>query len=268
MNLNTYKNMCRDKDAAVFHLKRVNATELADILVRHAEALKQAGPHHTPEGVADFSGCLLENLDFSGRDLSLACFDDAVLAGCHLQGVRAKNASFKRARLTGNDTQGMELEHCDFENAGVKGEINNAKITRCSFEGAAFRDAFFCNTEVDSCGFHFCPMEFCSVEGGSFNKCSFSDVRMRSSTACGTAFRDCYMPWLVANGCIFERCGLTACNLLDATFNECDMPGTLLKGCGTRGVVLRHKTGWTGRPQIEATESCPDLVTFVERDFV
>lgn len=268
MDSNTYKNGCHDKDAVVFNLKRINATELADILVRHAEALKQAGPHHTPEGVADFSGCLLENLDLSGRDLSLACFDDSVLAGCHLQGVRAKNASFKRARLMGNDTQGMELEHCAFDDAWMKGEINDAKITRCSFEDAVFRDAFFCNTEVDSCGFHFCPMEFCSVEGGSFVKCSFSDARMRSFSAFGTAFRDCHMQWLVANGCVFEGCSLSDCNLLDATFNECDMSGTLLKGCDTRGVVFRHKAGWAGMPQIEPSESCPDLVTFVERDFV
>lgn len=63
---------------------------------------------------AVFSGAKLNNCTFNDSDISYSVFDGAVLNDCDIENVTANNTSFRNAEILYCDLTGSEFEDCNF----------------------------------------------------------------------------------------------------------------------------------------------------------
>lgn len=98
---------------------------------------------------ADFSDCLLENVDLSNCNLCGADFSGAVFINCKLDDASMcdadfKNAKFKQCSLRHFTAEGADFTESDFYNCDLRGayftasNFTNGKMADCNFSEASF----------------------------------------------------------------------------------------------------------------------------------
>ncbi len=110
---------------------------------------------------ADFTGCLLEDIDMSNKDLTGAIFDNAKLVNvnlknsahcfstfnntrfynCDLERVVAEEAEFNGVRMYNCDLKNTLFGHCNFKDARLIGcKASDTDMSCCCIQGANFDD--------------------------------------------------------------------------------------------------------------------------------
>lgn len=108
---------------------------------------------------ADFSGCIVEDCDFIGVDLSGAKFDNA----------RFYNCNFECACLMGAKMNNALFSNCSFRlSTSEEVEAKNAVFNNCDFTEADFGESDFKDARFEGCDFACITLERSCIEGTQF----------------------------------------------------------------------------------------------------
>lgn len=108
---------------------------------------------------ADFSGCIVENCDFIGVDLSGAKFENA----------RFYNCNFECACLMGAKMNNALFSNCSFRlSTSEEVEAKNAVFKNCDFTEADFGESDFKDARLEGCDFACITLERSCIEGTQF----------------------------------------------------------------------------------------------------
>ena len=118
---------------------------------------------------ADFSGCVIRGMDLSQKNLNSAVFDGAKIVNTNLYRSELCFASFVGAKIYNCYAPNVIAEEASFKDA----EIICTKMMRGIFTHSNFTEARILNTDLYSSS-----MNYCCLEGVSFDESNTSDVRM------------------------------------------------------------------------------------------
>lgn len=136
-----------------------NLTEIEIICAKHALWLyDESGGER-----ADFSNCLLENVDLSNRNLCGAVFNDAAFINCNLDDVSMCGASFENTKFTRCNMKHLTAEEADFK---------DSDFYNCDLKGAYFTHSNFTKAKMADCNFHDTNFTKCCIESWIFNNCN------------------------------------------------------------------------------------------------
>lgn len=111
---------------------------------------------------ADFSNCLLENVDLSNCNLCAADFSGATLINCNLDDASMCDADFKNAKISN-----CSFKHHTAENADFKCAV----FENCNCNGAYFGASNFTNAQLNSV----------SVMNADFGHCCMQAIQTKST---------------------------------------------------------------------------------------
>jgi len=103
---------------------------------------------------ADFSGCLLKNMDLSHRALNSAILNGAKFVNCRMSGIELCFASCENVKFVGCDMRGITAEEASFRDA----EFNNCDLTGGFFTHSDLTQAQFPGSEMHRGSFQSCCM--------------------------------------------------------------------------------------------------------------
>ena len=86
---------------------------------------------------SDWSGSRVEDVDFTGADLSNSMLIDAIMDGCTFEGASLQHADFSGTSLRDTSFKGADLTGADFEATDLTGaDFTGAKLDDSKFPGA------------------------------------------------------------------------------------------------------------------------------------
>ena len=146
------------------HLKVITQKEFELIYAKHLLWLDNGSGEQ-----ADFSNCLLRNLEMSDRWLENMIFDNAKIIDSRMNGANVNASSFKGTRII--KTECMEMTAIDSDFTGAKFsncDLSRADMTSSNLTKTAFWDCHFYNSVLrESClektKFHRSDMEDCDT---------------------------------------------------------------------------------------------------------
>lgn len=139
---------------------RVLSQEEVDIMcAKHVLYLHDSGGEQ-----ANFSGCLLKNIDLHDRQLNGANFDGAELVGCNMQGMELCFGTLNGAAINNCNCSFMTAEEA---------QLCGCKVRNCSLFGSVFTHSDFSNAVFRDCNFCDASIRFSCLEGTDFgNVCT------------------------------------------------------------------------------------------------
>ena len=146
-------------------LRSLNSEEVEIMCAKHILWLHDAGGEQ-----ADFSNCLIEDLNLSGKNLINAVFDGAKLVNTDL-----RRASFCFALFNGTRFQNCNLSNVFAEES----EFKNAECVACDFDRAIFTHSDFTGAK-----FYDCTMKNGSLQNCCIDKTEFGDMNLDSVDTC------------------------------------------------------------------------------------
>ena len=149
------------------HLKVITQKEFDLISAKHLLWLE--------EGVgqqADFSNCLLRNLEMSDRNLVNMIFDGAKIVDSRMNGADMSYSSFKATKIFSSECMELVAKECDFTGA----KISNCDLTRADMSSNNFTKTAF--WDCDCAGMVLC--ESC-LEKTKFHR---TDIVDSNTTDC------------------------------------------------------------------------------------
>ncbi len=140
-------------------------SELDIICAKHILWLNDAGGEQ-----ADFSGCLLDGLNLSGKNLLSAKFDNAMLI----------NVKMKDASLCGATFNGTKFYYCDLELAvAEESEFKNARFYGCNLDKAVLTHSDMTDVKFVDCTADRTSFQNCCVQSADFGNIYCGDTDMR-----------------------------------------------------------------------------------------
>ena len=134
-------------------------TELEIICAKHALWLyDEVGGER-----ADFSNCLLKNVDLSNRNLCGAVFNDAAFINCNLDDASMCGASFENTKFNRCIMKHLTAEEADFK---------DSDFYNCDLKGAYFTHSTFTKAKLADCNFHETSFTKCCIESWNFTNCN------------------------------------------------------------------------------------------------
>lgn len=116
---------------------------------------------------ADFSGCLIRNVDLSRMKLRSAKFDGAWLENVGLRDAELCFASMNGISLYKCDLSSLTADECSMKNAkAVSCQLDYSIFTHSNLAGAMFRECSLANTHLMNC----------CIDGTDFGDASLSSV--------------------------------------------------------------------------------------------
>lgn len=146
------KYVIREDDSS---LRALTQKEVDIICAYHTLWLNGVGGEQ-----ADFSGCLLQNLDLSGRNLDQAIFLDAKISDCRLDKVNLSHANCGNLKLYNCAILDMIAEEANFQSAQIK----SCELTRCLFTHSSFADAQFQDCYAGTSRFPYATFDGASIK--------------------------------------------------------------------------------------------------------
>ncbi|MDD4493130.1 MAG: pentapeptide repeat-containing protein [Eubacteriales bacterium] len=149
------------------NLRKLTPEEIEIMCAKHILWLHDAGGEQ-----ADFSNCLLADLDLSRKNLMNAVFNgaklsnvnlgsaelcfsvlsDAKIYNCYLTDVIAEETEFNNAEFIGSDFDRSIFTHSDFTDAKFRDcSINNGSLQNCCLDGTEFGDMYLGSTNTNGC---------------------------------------------------------------------------------------------------------------------
>ncbi len=142
-----------------------SSTELEIICAKHALWI-----YGEPGGErADFSNCLLQNVNLSNCNLCSADFSGATFINCRLC-----NASMCNADFTNTKFKRCSLRHFTAEEADFK----NSDFYNCDLRGAYFTHSNFTNAKIADCNFHETSFMNCCLDSWICTDCNLNIANM------------------------------------------------------------------------------------------
>ena len=113
-------------------LRALTQTEVDIICALHTLWLNNAGGEQ-----ADFTDCLLKDINLTSRNLNYAVFTGAKLVNCMMYDAKLNTSIFDGAKLQNCQLINAQAEHCSFRNAFiVMTDIDAASTKHSNFTGA------------------------------------------------------------------------------------------------------------------------------------
>ena len=113
-------------------LRALTQTEVDIICALHTLWLNNAGGEQ-----ADFTDCLLKDINLTSRNLNYAVFTGAKLVNCMMYDAKLNTSSFDGAKIQNCQLINAQAEHCSFRNAFiVMTDMDAANTKHSNFTGA------------------------------------------------------------------------------------------------------------------------------------
>lgn len=152
-------------------LRELSSEDVEIMCAKHILWLHDAGGEQ-----ADFSNCLLADMDLSRKNLINAVFNGAKLSNTKLRDAELCFSVFNNAKIYNCDLTNVIAEEAKFKNAECIGsDFDTGIFTHSDFTGAVFRD--------------------CSMNNGSLQNCCLD----------GTEFGDMDLKSIKTSGCSYDR---------------------------------------------------------------
>ncbi len=132
-------------------LKKLSQNELNDILEKHQLFLTDSSLEDAQ--IAVFENVILDNLDFSGTNLSRAVF---------VKNVVASFSNFNKTTIEHVNFEKVLLKQCSFDEAAIIqsifSSVENCSFKECQilqacFDRASIKESNFSGSEIDMCNF-------------------------------------------------------------------------------------------------------------------
>lgn len=144
--------------------RRLTQEEVNVICAKHILWLHDAGGEQ-----ADFSSCLLRNINLSKANLMYAIFDNAKIVDTNMYGAELCFAAFNNTRLVNCDCTDITAEEA---------VLKSAEFVSCEFGRACFTHSNFSDSNFCDCSLTNSSLENCCVDGTAFNDTKLSSVNM------------------------------------------------------------------------------------------
>lgn len=118
---------------------------------------------------ADFSNCLLENVNLSNCNLCGADFSGATFINCNLDDASMCDADFENTKF-----KRCSLRHFTAEGADFKG----SDVYNCDLNGAYFTESNFTESKINDCNFHKTSFRYCCLESWKCTNCNLNIADM------------------------------------------------------------------------------------------
>lgn len=146
------------------NLRELSYEEVEIICANHILWLHNVGGEQ-----ADFSNCLLTDLDLSRKNLINAVFNGAKLSNTNLWDAELCFSVFNNAKIYNCDLTKVVAEEAEFNNAECIGcDFDNGIFTHSNFTGTRFRDCSMNNSSLQNCCLD--GADFGDMYLGSINK--------------------------------------------------------------------------------------------------
>lgn len=146
-------------------LRKLTSEEVEIICAKHILWLHDAGGEQ-----ADFSKCLLKDLNLSGKNLI-----NAVLDGAKFQNVKLKDAEMCFASCNNTKFHNCEMINIVAEEA----EFKNAECIACNFDGSIFTHSDFTGAKFYDCFMQKGNLQNCCLDETDFGDMNLDGVNMR-----------------------------------------------------------------------------------------
>lgn len=120
---------------------------------------------------ADFSNCLLENVNLSNCNLCGADFSGAVFINCNLDDASMCDTDFKESKFKQCSLRHFTAEESDF---------TGSDFYNCDLRGACFTHSNYTNGKMTDCNFHEASFMNCCLESWITTDCNLKIADMRN----------------------------------------------------------------------------------------
>lgn len=142
-----------------------SSTELEIICAKHALWIYgESGSER-----ADFSNCLLENVNLSNCNLCGADFSGATFINCKLDDASMCDADFENAKFKRCSLRHFTAEEADFK---------DSDFYNCDLRGACFTHSNFTKSKMADCNFHETSFMNCCLESWISTNCNLNIADM------------------------------------------------------------------------------------------
>lgn len=143
-------------------LRLLSSDEIEVMCAKHVLWLHDAGGEQ-----ADFSDCLIKDMNLSGKNLINAVFD----------GAKFVNTNLSKAELCFALFNGVRFENCDWSYViAEESEFNNAECVACNFD-----NAIFTHSDLKDAKFYDCTMKNGGLRYCCIDKTMFGDMNLDSA---------------------------------------------------------------------------------------
>ena len=195
---------------------------------------------------ADFEGAFLENVDFTGSNLTGCRFPKAVLAHACLKGAVAERAVFQDANLGGAYLGDAKLTEANLKGAIMaKADLTGAAFNGSDMEGADCSGAIFGNTdftEVKAGQLTFLETDLRGLKAtrAQMDKCNFLKVDVSGVDFTGASVKSAVFVGTLGQGARFQTADMTNVRFVqECAFDSADFTGARLNRANLRGSNLR-----------------------------
>lgn len=137
--------------------------EVEILCARHILWLNEAGGEQ-----ADFSGCLLKDMDLSRRNLINAIFT----------GAKFVNTDLHRAELCFAECDGARFYNCDLSDVTAEeAQFKEAVFLSCELDRGIFTHSNFAGAKLTGCTMSSGSLQNCCIDGTDFGGMSLSSVK-------------------------------------------------------------------------------------------
>ena len=168
----------------------------------------------------------LSGIDFSGKDLSMARFNDCIMKGCR----------FDRAKMEGTMFQKCDLSEADFSGA----EMERTTFSKCELNAVRCRETVLFQVSFDACNltgadFTGSTLKLCSCRKGAFKDASLERSKIELASVIGADLRGARM-----NGAFFSKTMLKKCTFDGLLFSGIETDALLLHQCSGEQVRFEN----------------------------
>lgn len=155
--------------------RRVLTQEEADImLAKHILWLNDAGGEQ-----ADFSNCLLRELNLAHKNMMNAVTDNARFADTDLQGAELNFSVINNTRFESCNLEDITAEECEFK---------NTVFSKCKMSGGTYTHSDLSNAVMIECKMEYGSFQNCCVDGTNF--CGLDDYAEINMRGCNSDRED------------------------------------------------------------------------------
>lgn len=146
--------------------RSLNSEEVEIICAKHILWLHDAGGEQ-----ADFSNCLIKDMNMSGKNLINSVFD----------GAKFVNTDLRRASLCFALFNSTRFQNCNLSNViAEESEFKNAECIACDFDRAIFTHSDFTGAKFYDCTMKNGSLQNCCIDKTEFGDMNLDCIDMRS----------------------------------------------------------------------------------------
>lgn len=145
-------------------LCNLTSEEVEIMCAKHILWLHDAGGEQ-----ADFSNCLIKDLNLSGKNLINAVFD----------GAKFVDTDLSKAELCFALFNGTRFQNCDLSDViAEESELKNAECIACNFDGGVFTHSDFTGAKFYDCTMKNGGLQYCCLDKTDFEDMNLGSVNM------------------------------------------------------------------------------------------